>query len=518
MMRYARVLLLFLSLLLLISHLSAMSTSDRHAMRERVRSMFIHAYDSYMTFAFPHDELKPLSQSWTDSLSELGNAPAQPKSSYSGVALTLIDSLSTLVIMGNQTEFHRAVDYISEKISFDVDVRVNVFEVNIRLLGGLLSAHILATDPVSGMSGPGLVYNGELLKVAQSLGELLLPAFNTPTGIPYAWINLRHGVSQSETKEQCTAGVGTLLLEFGFLSYLTNDTRFYDAAEKSVVALYQMRSSIGLLGNTFDITTRNWINPNSGIGGGVDSYYEYLFKAYILFGDTQYYDMFNTTYSAVIRYLKHGPWYIESDMNTAIPSHLQFQSLHAFWPGLQTLHGDMIQARETYQTFYLLWQKYQALPERFILNTQSVHSSERYYPLRPELMESTYFLYRSTHDTSYQVAGEYLYYSLYNFTRVTGGYASVRNVENKQLDDHMNSFFLAETCKYLYLLFDEENWLHTYTTTTATTANTRNADTSTDTGTSTSTSLDEHQILDYIFYYRRTFVSIDERFTSYVWR
>ncbi len=94
------------------------------------------------------DELKPLSGGWTDSLAELGNAVHRKDTPYKGVALTLIDSLSTLAVLGNATEFTRAVRWLETNLSWDIDVRVNVFEANIRALGGLLSAHVLATDTV----------------------------------------------------------------------------------------------------------------------------------------------------------------------------------------------------------------------------------------------------------------------------------------------------------------------------------------------------------------------------------
>ena len=72
-----------------------------------VRAMFHHAYDNYMTHAFPHDELKPLSRTWTDSLGELGNLDMKHlPEDYEGVALTLIDATSTLAVLGNLSLIH----------------------------------------------------------------------------------------------------------------------------------------------------------------------------------------------------------------------------------------------------------------------------------------------------------------------------------------------------------------------------------------------------------------------------
>lgn len=111
-------------------HSNNLLAAKRKRMSERVRKMFYHAYDNYMMYAFPHDELKPLTKTFTDSLSELGNLKLEHlPQQYNGSALTLIESLSSLVILGNYTEFEKAIIWLSENLSFDVDARVNLFEV-----------------------------------------------------------------------------------------------------------------------------------------------------------------------------------------------------------------------------------------------------------------------------------------------------------------------------------------------------------------------------------------------------
>eukprot|EP00455_Lapot_gusevi_P052757 TRINITY_DN8083_c0_g1_i2.p1 TRINITY_DN8083_c0_g1~~TRINITY_DN8083_c0_g1_i2.p1 ORF type:complete len:526 (-),score=101.90 TRINITY_DN8083_c0_g1_i2:286-1782(-) len=170
--------------------------------------------------------------------------------------------------------------------------------------------------------------------------------------------------------------------------------------------------------------------------------------------------MYNKAYSAVTKYLKKGPWYFEADMRSGHPTHLQFNSLQAFWPGLQVISGDLTEAIQTQQAFFGIWSRFGALPERFLLNANEVHFSEKYYPLRPELIESAYFLYLATRDQRYLEMGREMFYSLENITRVEKGYASIRDVKTSELEDRMSSFFLAETCKYLYLLFDEDNFVN----------------------------------------------------------
>uniref|UniRef100_A0A2N9FLF9 alpha-1,2-Mannosidase n=1 Tax=Fagus sylvatica TaxID=28930 RepID=A0A2N9FLF9_FAGSY len=344
----------------------------RHVMREKVRKMFYHAYDNYMNYAFPHDELKPITKSFTDSLSELGNLKLEHlPQHYKGSALTLIESLSSLLILGNSTEFERAVLWLSDNLTFDVDARVNLFECNIRVLGGLVSAHILATDSTNRLVHG--VYENQLLILAEELGKRFLPAFNTPTGLPYAWINLKYGVMVDETTETSTSGCGSLILEMGALSRLTGDPTYESVAIRALRKLWSMRSSLNLLGTTLDVV----------------------------------------------------------------------------------LVGDIAAANSSHREFFHVWEKFGVLPERYLLDHQMLHPTEKYYPLRPELAESTFYLYQATKDSWYLKVGESIVNSLNLYTKVEGGYASIKDVTTKRLEDHQHSFFLAETCKYLYLLFDD---------------------------------------------------------------
>ncbi|CAL4238187.1 unnamed protein product, partial [Meganyctiphanes norvegica] len=98
--------------------------------RNEVRSMFYHAYDGYIQYAYPYDELRPLTCDGHDT--------------WGSYSLTLIDALDTLAVMGNKTEFVRVADIVSQRPNFDVDINVSVFETNIRIVGGLLSAHLMS--------------------------------------------------------------------------------------------------------------------------------------------------------------------------------------------------------------------------------------------------------------------------------------------------------------------------------------------------------------------------------------
>ena len=342
----------------------------RRGARATVLEMFHHGYDNYVEHAFPHDELRPMTATHTDSLGELGNLNKEHLSeTYEGVALTLIDATSTLAVLGNATEFAKNVRWLSKNLDFDVDVRVNAFECNIRVLGGLLSAHALAhgdaDDRVGPSMGAGFVpgYDGALLPIALDLGERLLRAFDTATGMPYAWVNLRHGVRPGETTETNVAAVGSFTLEFGVLSRLTGDARFETAAKRAVRALWSMRDpGLDLLGNTLDVRRGTWTSRSGGIGAGCDSFFEYLLKAHVVLGDAEYLDIFNDAYVAAMRHYHDDGWYHEANLHTGAPTHLQATSLQAFWPGMQTLFGDVEAANRTHARFASVWRRFGMFP------------------------------------------------------------------------------------------------------------------------------------------------------------
>lgn len=336
---------------------------------------------------------------------------------------------------------------------------VKVFEVTIRILGGLLSAHIFMDE----LNRPW--YFGGLLTLASDLGERLLPAFVTATGIPYHRVNLRHGVLADETSQANTAGAGTLTLEFGTLSRLTGDDRFADAARGAVAALFARRSQLDLVGGLIDVHSGQWLDRIASIGAGGDSFYEYLFKSYVLFGDSRELLMFNRTYEAVERHMRSPQgWYFEVDMVSGAVARRYTDSLGAFWPGLQASIGAVDAAEQVLANYVGVWRHFGFLPEAMhALDAHGEHIEVRHgmYLLRPELIESAYFLYRTTRNTRHLDALQMVIESL-EATRTRCGFACVADVTSATLrfDDRLDSFFLSETLKYLYLAFDDDNPLH----------------------------------------------------------
>eukprot|EP00741_Cyanophora_paradoxa_P013921 tig00020723_g13438.t1 len=402
--------------------------------------MFAKAFENYMEHAYPHDELRPLSCTGADT--------------FNGVMVTLVDALDTLAVMGMRDEFRAAVTRVSEALSFDRDAEVSVFEINIRVLGGLLAAHQAALVPE--LSPPG--YNRSLLILAEDLGRRLLPAFVTPTGIPYGTVNLRWGVPPNETTLASTAGGGTYLLEFGLLSLLTGDPSFERAARQATRAIWSRRSRLDLVGAHIDIASGEWTHKDAGIGANVDSFYEYLYKAWALFGDGEALRAFQRAYSAIVTHLKREAWYLEVNMHTGTVVWPVFNSLQAFWPGLQGLAGDPGEAERTLNAFLSVAERFGGpLPEGYNLAQGVPMPGQKGYPLRPELAESVFLVHRVTGDDSWLQAGRMLLEGLERLEQPCG-YAGLADVEDRSLSDRQDSYFLSETAKYLYLLFEPAAW------------------------------------------------------------
>src|SRR6266498_205403 len=296
---------------------------DEHArqLAAHVRTEFLHAWNAYERYAWGHDALRPLSKTAHDW--------------YGGsLLMTPVDALDTLILMHLDAEAARAQSLIVTDLSFDRDIYVKNFEVTIRLLGGLLSSYQLTGDK-------------RLLSLAEDLGNRLLPIFNSPTRLPYVYVNLRTG----HTRDAVTnpAETGTLLLEFGTLSKLTGRSVFYEKAKRALVETFKRRSPLGLVGESINVETGAWTSTDSHISGGIDSYYEYLWKCWRLFGDKDCRDMWNANIPAVHKYLADETrgelWYGHADMQTGKRTKTTYGALDAFFPALLALSGDFERAR-----------------------------------------------------------------------------------------------------------------------------------------------------------------------------
>jgi len=427
--RIAPILFLLAVSSVFVTHGCVNSGEDQHAQQlaSRVRTEFLHAWNNYERYAWGHDSLRPLSKTAHDWY-------GQP------LLMTPVDALDTLILMHLDAEAERARSLIVSNLSFDRDIYVKNFEITIRLLGGLLSGYQLTGDK-------------RLLSLAEDLGNRLLPVFNSPTGLPYVYVNLRTGQTRGPLTNP--AETGTLLLEFGTLSKLTGRPVFYEKAKRALVETFKRRSPLGLVGESINVETGAWTNTDSHISGGIDSYYEYLWKCWLLFGDKDCRDMWDTSIPAVNKYLadevRGELWYGHADMQTGKRTMTEYGALDAFFPALLALSGDLERARRVQASSFKMWNLYGIEPETLDYKTMRVIAGS--YHLRPEIVESTYYLYHYTGDPEYQRMGEKMFDDFVKYCRAEAGYAALADVVTKQQLNEMESFALAETFKYFYLLF-----------------------------------------------------------------
>jgi mannosidase alpha-like ER degradation enhancer 2 len=416
---------------------------SRDTLANEVRREFLHAWNGYKQYAWGHDDLKPLSKSYHDWYAE-------------PLLMTPVDALDTMILMGLTDEASTTREYIATHLSFDKDISVQNFEITIRLLGGLLSVYEMTGDQ-------------RLLNLAEDLGNRLLPVFNSPTGLPYRYVNLKTGAVRGNITNPAEAG--TLLIEFGTLARLTHRQVFYDKAKRALVEIYNRRSPIGLVGTWINVETGHWTDTDSHISGAIDSYYEYLLKCAILFDDQDCREMWNQSIATINKYLAHrvfryadgtrdgrsvldrNPelWYGHADMNTGQRTSTVYGALDAFFPAVLALSGDVDSATRLQESSRKMWAKYNIEPEEIEYEMMAVRSPG--YPLGPEIIESTYYLYHFTRDPKYLQMGETMWRDFVKYCRNDVGYAALKSVVTKEKSDSMQSFLFAETFKYFYLLF-----------------------------------------------------------------
>jgi mannosidase alpha-like ER degradation enhancer 2 len=395
-----------------------------------VRQEFLHAWNGYKQYAWGHDELLPVSRKAKDWHAET-------------LYMTPVDALDTMLLMGLTGEAEKTKSYIVGNLRFDKDIEVKNFEITIRILGGLLSAHQLTGDT-------------RLLAMAEDLGNRLLPVFESRTGMPYMYVNLKTG--KTSGVESNPAEIGTLILEFGTLARLTNKPVFYDKAKRALVELYKRRGKTGLVGQGINVDTGEWTSARTHIGGAIDSYYEYLLKCEALFGDRECGDMWRDSAGNINKYLADdtptGLWYGAADMNTGARTGTTYGSLHAFFPAVLAMGGDLDRARRLQESGFRMWTLHGIEPEGF--DYKAMRATRPGYQLRPEIVESAYYLAHYTKERRFVEMGQQMFADLKQYTRTDAGYTILQSVVTKEKGDLMHSFFLAETLKYAYLILQPD--------------------------------------------------------------
>ncbi|XP_025917305.1 mannosyl-oligosaccharide 1,2-alpha-mannosidase IB isoform X2 [Apteryx mantelli] len=379
---------------------------DIREKRNKIKEMMKHAWDNYRQYGWGHNELKPIARKG-HSTNIFGN---------SQMGATIVDALDTLYIMGLHDEFREGQEWIDKNLDFSVNSEVSVFEVNIRFIGGLLAAYYLSGQEVF------------KIKAVQLAGKLL-PAFSTPTGIPWAMVNLKSGVGRNwgwaSAGSSILAEFGTLHMEFVHLSYLTGDPVYYNKVMHIRKLLQKMDRPNGLYPNYLNPRTGRWGQHHTSVGGLGDSFYEYLLKAWLMSDkmDTEARKMYDDAIEAIEKHLirksNGGLTFIGEWKN----GHLERKMGHltCFAGGMFALGADG--SRDDKAGHYLqlgaeiahtCHESYDRTtlklgPEAFKFDggveAVAVRQNEKYYILRPEVIETYWYMWRFTHDPKYRQWG-----------------------------------------------------------------------------------------------------------------
>ncbi|PFH60678.1 hypothetical protein XA68_10548 [Ophiocordyceps unilateralis] len=481
--------------------------------RRHVVEAFELSWDAYERYAWGYDEYHPQSKTGRNMA---------PK----GLGWIIIDSLDTMILMNQTRRLRHAREWLSKSLTWDQDQDVSTFETTIRMLGGLLSAHYLSTEfpdmaPLeeddAGKPGEDLY-----LEKAKDLGDRLISAFESPSGVPYASVNLEKyaGIpSHADNGASSTAEATSVQLEFKYLAKLTGEKSFWDKAEKVMEVVDGNKAQDGLVPIFIYATTGEFRGSNIRLGSRGDSYYEYLIKQYLQTNKHEpvYEVMWRESLQGVrkhlVTYTEPSRFTIIGERPEGLDQYLspKMDHLVCFMPGTIALAAtgglteaearrqpswtaqhddDMRLARELMQTCWGTY-KYMAtglaaeithfhiptppLPESaphqapadfdgvewrrdFSVKPNDVHNLQR-----PETVESLFYMWRITGDVKYREWGWDMFRSFMNYTAVAdgGGFTSLSDasVVPPVARDNMESFWLAETLKYLYLLFSPNDVL-----------------------------------------------------------
>ncbi|KAG0358562.1 hypothetical protein BG005_002182 [Podila minutissima] len=435
---------------------------ERERRLQRVRDGFEHAWQGYRRYAWGHDEIRPVS-GWT-------------KDSFNGWGATMVDALDTLIIMGFDREFDEAVEWIRTSLRFDGDParKLPFFETGIRYLGGLLSAYDLSGEKV-------------LLDKAEELANYLLNAFQYGT-FPVGWVTTDPKYTP-RAQLFVLAEVGTIQLEFTRLSQLTGKLVYEQKALDVFRTLAKMITELpGLYPSIIkEDPDSTYSNYRATVGSGVDSFYEYLLKEWIILDgkDDLYRDMFLSTVDSIQKYMVSRPstgsqefailGAVSSKDKSINP---QMGHLACFMAGSLAMGSsyfdrpqDLTLARQVTEACFLSYRHsvtgigpemvkfspHNANGTMFKVDPDTFYnrrSSDTEYILRPETIESVWILYRMTGEMKYQDMAWEMFESMERSCRTKIAYSGLRNVNRPgSYDDKMESFFFAETMKYYYLIF-----------------------------------------------------------------
>ena len=400
---------------------------------QQVLSEFLHVWNGYKTYAWGHDQLNPVSGTYSEFF-----VPGHP------IGLSIIEALDTLYVMELDSELADGVSWIEQNLNFDIDGNFHVFEAIIRVVGGLLSGY-LATG------------NKTLLDLTVDVTDRIMPAFTkSPTGMPYQYVNFHTGAVSGPNPP--LAEIGTNILEFGKLSRITGNPAYYQASIKAYESAVAAQSSIGLMGQNLNVetgqvtnTTENAPNPP------VDSFYEYLWGGWAMLGNAQCRKWFTHFNDALTKYCLEtyngNLWYKQVDYQTGALLARQQSELASFWAEILGYAGQLSVGSSYYRSWTKVLDQSPVLPERIDYTTFA--ATQKSNQFRPEYVNASFDLYFQTGDPYYAATAWQWFQGMRDNARVPNGYTIVRDVTTRPmvLGDLFPAYGFAEDFKYLYLIF-----------------------------------------------------------------
>lgn len=416
----------------------AAPTPSWHQVADDVRRELLQTWQSYTRLAWGHDQLLPVSGGHSEFFDD-----AHP------VGLTIVEALDTLYLMRLDDELADGVAWIKDNLDFGaVNEDVQVFETNIRMVGGLLSGYLATREPA-------------LLEHARRIADILLPCFEqSPTGIPYRFVNPATGEISGVTNP--LAEVGTIIAEFGTLSRLTGDPTYYRAAKKAMKAVIDRRSDLDLLGTQINVETGAWVNDIATIHPPVDSFFEYTWDAWDLFGDTDFRDWYKILTKAILEHeattIDGHLWFARVDKDDGGVVRTDQSELGSFYAGLLAQSGHRRLGDAYLASWTSVLDRFPVLPEGYDPATGTVTAKGN--QLRPEYVDSCLNLWLVTGrdnpgaETYRELAYDY-YVRQKTHSRVPNGWTVINDVTTSPVThgDLTSGYWWSEQMKYWYLMF-----------------------------------------------------------------
>jgi mannosyl-oligosaccharide alpha-1,2-mannosidase len=402
---------------------------------EDVRMQMAWAWRNYVERCFGQDQIKPVSGG-----AEQFFFPGGPP-----LGLSIVEALDTLYVMGLDAETEEGVRWIAQNLDFDIDGEVQVFETGIRLVGGLLS----------GWCG---THEKKLLMLAKDLADRLSPAFTkSPTGMPYRFVNLKTGAVRDPVS--FPAEIATYIPEWGTLGRAVGDRRYYDMAKRATKALFDRRSKIDLVADTINIETGTWVSRRASVGPPSDSYFEYLWDGWQLFGDADFKRWYDVHAQAIAKCqakrIDGRLWFPQVDFETgAVIDHRQSE-LAAFYAGLLAQGGDMARGKDYLASWADVQARFGVLPEGF--DCASFAPDRVTNELRPEFVDSCLNLFLLEPSEHWRDLAAMHYEQMKKTSRAAFGFTIIDDITASPMKqgDLCPGYWWSEQMKYYWLLFSQ---------------------------------------------------------------